>query len=628
MMIDCSAEHNLDFMHRLCSVAASDKHLPHELHIQRLPTKSKLHSHSNRMPLAELLNHHKCPPASLDFFENMEDDELVSASAFRPSSGTAHISTSSSIDGLGIVSMEDPFTTTVASSTVSHASPYIFGSSTVATPAESEQKLSSPFNEHNYIPDADVLQLHDQSMPYESIAADDTSFQGHGPFYHHDDAYPMYTTASPARGQGNEHGRIGNTVFRRPTVPQIATTSASATPISLHSHYATPTIHASPIYWTPRNTTPMYPEYFGLTPTLGHLPTAMLDYPSPQHDQYMYSMPPTRTIATYPLRRKPHLRPSLSESCVPRLSSPARFRAASTSYCLQPPSLTEAGRGMDHQLPLPALPPSVLVGTPHVPMHDRYVSPSTQRSNKSCRPSSRKRPASPPLSDFSDAHAPYLVPLKQEPSFRGDLYTPKYKRRAPNGRWEGWCRDCVPGRWLDLKNSRYWEDKLRNHGICAKTKIRFAEPDEVRWIRTDGTVVAQNDCDASENEDTKRREGFCNTCKTWVVMDGMRTKAKDRAVGWWMHAYKVSVLTITLHTVANMDDSATTTRNKRTSRFQSMSESFLDQGLRLIGCTTESCMHDSKQKLMASAFANLHGSCLSGSSRCCAKEQVCIRAKR
>lgn len=303
--------------------------------------------------------------------------------------------------------------------------------------------------------------------------------------------------------------------------------------------------------WTPQSSEMCWQNATCLTPVAMQPVTTMDQHMSQGEDWYYQtsdSTPSARTAMTVPLRRKPHLRPSLSESCVPRISSPARLRAATTGHFLQPPQYEHGGETIQQQLPLPPLPPSVLINTPMV-MSSHVVHSDSPRlrhrpsRSTSSTPNRRKRPISPPASDFAQNNVPYLIPVRQDPAFQGDLYTPKYKRRTPNGRWEGWCGYCPGGRWLDLKNSRYWEDKLRNHGICAKTKMKFAEPIEIRRVNPDGSVVVKTEVGVDPNDpfaDQKKREGLCGTCGVWIHMDGLRTKARDRAVGWWMHAYKVS----------------------------------------------------------------------------------------
>lgn len=263
---------------------------------------------------------------------------------------------------------------------------------------------------------------------------------------------------------------------------------------------------------------------------------------------------------TVPARRKPHSRPSLSESAVMRVSSPARLRAATTGNFLQPTQY-----GLQQQLPLPPLPQNVLLNaSPNNLLSDSHRHTYGSNRKASNTPDRRRRPSSPPASDFTSTSMPYLNPVRQDPAFEGDLYTPKYKRRSQNGRWEGWCGYCRPGRWLDLKNSRYWEDKLRNHGICAKTKLKFEEPIEIRRVNPDGTLAVKTDPETDLGDsfsDQKKREGLCGTCRTWIAMDGLRIKAKDRAVGWWTHAYKVSDTELA-QAVANTC-SVTITRNLR-----------------------------------------------------------------
>jgi len=283
-------------------------------------------------------------------------------------------------------------------------------------------------------------------------------------------------------------------------------------------------------------------------------PHVNLDYQScrsaEQGATTLQSPETTRTVMTVPPRRKPHLRPTRSESFVPRLSAHPRMRGTSMGYFAQPQQHDQSMSGnYVQQLSLPQYAPSMLIHTlpPQMPAPGLPRTTTIARSrvprSRSSTPFSRARPSSPPPSDFMHTNTPYLTPVRQEPSFPGDLYTPRYKRRTPNGRWEGWCGHCQPGRWLDLKNSRFWEDKLRNHGICAKTKMRFNEPQRIRWVSPDGMVLPDNASNSDGPDpylDARKREGLCGVCQTWVAMDGMRTKARDRAVGWWMHAYKVS----------------------------------------------------------------------------------------
>ncbi|KAJ9652624.1 hypothetical protein H2198_008151 [Neophaeococcomyces mojaviensis] len=370
----------------------------------------------------------------------------------------------------------------------------------------------------------------------------------------HNESISHQYIMSPAyyNSNGIMYGLQQQEQFKRPMIRHNSTSSTlPPLPQDTMYSYNTPAIEASPFQWTPSSATPDWHEAndFG---SLSQMPTIRLDYSAcnsvEQSPQVSQPQQAVRSVMTIPPMRKPRLRPSLSESCVPRMSSPARMRAASMGYYLQPQQNDQnASNTYVPQLPLPLFPPSMLIHHPQ-PQMLAPILPGTplqrHRVNRShsSAPQRRTRPSSPPPSDFVRTNTPYLTPVRQEPTFAGDLYTPRYKRRTPNGRWEGWCGYCQPGRWLDLKNSRFWEDKLRNHGICAKTKMRFAEPERIRWVSSDGTVLPENivNLDGAESYlDTRKREGLCGVCQTWIVMDGLRTKARDRAVGWWMHAYKV-----------------------------------------------------------------------------------------
>lgn len=344
-----------------------------------------------------------------------------------------------------------------------------------------------------------------------------------------------------------------NGQFKRPMIRHNSTSCVVPQTTLSMDFPSTTGMEASSCQWTSPCETPLWQEISSHCEDSSHMPSVMLDYVgygNVDDDSHMEeSESGVHTPMTGPTtRRKPHLRSSLSESCVPRSLSPSRMRAMSMSQHLHPSTEPQyVGNMLAPQMPLPPLPPSILVKTPHLQVQTpMYATTPTQMYRKSRSmsntPQRLRRPSSPPASDLNNPNSPFLAPVRQDPTFPGDLYTPRYKRRTSTGRWEGWCGYCQPGRWLDLKNSRFWEDKLRNHGICAKTKLKFAEPERIRWVNMDGKVC-QTVGGALEvgdqGTDQKKREGLCGVCGTWVPMDGMRTKARDRAVGWWMHAYKV-----------------------------------------------------------------------------------------
>lgn len=130
-------------------------------------------------------------------------------------------------------------------------------------------------------------------------------------------------------------------------------------------------------------------------------------------------------------------------------------------------------------------------------------------------------PVPPPEEDMHPDD-PDMVPHEQDLRFAGDLYTSRWVRGHGNKR-EGWCGICKPGRWLVLKNSAFWYDKLFTHGISAATGQQFVEPERMRQM--DGNPEVW--------------EGLCNSCKDWVPL----VSSKKKGTTWFRHAYKCHTYT-------------------------------------------------------------------------------------
>jgi hypothetical protein len=131
----------------------------------------------------------------------------------------------------------------------------------------------------------------------------------------------------------------------------------------------------------------------------------------------------------------------------------------------------------------------------------------------------RDDPSDPPEADMNPSD-PDLKPQQQESRFPGDLYTPRWVRGQGNKR-EGYCGYCKPGRWLVLKNSGYWYDRLFTHGVCNDTGAPFQAPLETR--PTDGNADGW--------------EGLCGGCNEWVNL----VSNKKKATSWFRHAKHVRV---------------------------------------------------------------------------------------
>ncbi|CAG8454963.1 13185_t:CDS:2, partial [Cetraspora pellucida] len=83
----------------------------------------------------------------------------------------------------------------------------------------------------------------------------------------------------------------------------------------------------------------------------------------------------------------------------------------------------------------------------------------------------------PPI-DLNDPR-PDAQPRRQKLKYPGDMYTPQWVRYSGHSK-EGFCDDCKPGKWLQLKNSAYWYHKQFFHGISSVSGKMFVPPVETR----------------------------------------------------------------------------------------------------------------------------------------------------
>ncbi|KAJ2745799.1 hypothetical protein GGI20_001854 [Coemansia sp. BCRC 34301] len=125
---------------------------------------------------------------------------------------------------------------------------------------------------------------------------------------------------------------------------------------------------------------------------------------------------------------------------------------------------------------------------------------------------------SPPAAADSNARAKDM-PRRQKVRFSEDMYTPMWVRN--NGQQkEGFCDTCVPGKWLQLKNSAFWYHKQFFHGISSVSGRPFVRPLQVR--RFDADIV----------------EGLCHQCRQWVPIANPKRR---NSVLWFRHAHKCHV---------------------------------------------------------------------------------------
>lgn len=113
-----------------------------------------------------------------------------------------------------------------------------------------------------------------------------------------------------------------------------------------------------------------------------------------------------------------------------------------------------------------------------------------------------------------------------------DLYTPVEIEGFGIDR-VGKCTLCSPPRWLKIKNSEYWYDKMFRHGINAATGEAFKPPAEVRIAASQGTSPRK------KVRAAHMAEGRCHNCGMWLPLGKMKD-GRYLGVAWIRHAYKVS----------------------------------------------------------------------------------------
>jgi len=118
----------------------------------------------------------------------------------------------------------------------------------------------------------------------------------------------------------------------------------------------------------------------------------------------------------------------------------------------------------------------------------------------------------PPLSHQGDQHSDLIPRPKQDCA--ANLYTPRWTRGRGTAR-QGWCGLCQPGRWLDLRNSEYWYDKLYRHGIDTNGNL-LSRPQNVR-----------------KTTNNRGWECLYAACTKWISL-------KRGEASWFRHAYEVS----------------------------------------------------------------------------------------
>lgn len=114
-----------------------------------------------------------------------------------------------------------------------------------------------------------------------------------------------------------------------------------------------------------------------------------------------------------------------------------------------------------------------------------------------------------------------------------DMYSPHYIRGFGIDR-EGYCALCSPCRWLKIKNSEYWYDKVFKHGISATSGQLFQLPTAVRQAGEDVPLLAIKPKPAA------MPEGRCPMCSRWIPLGKLRD-GRVLGVVWIRHAIGVCI---------------------------------------------------------------------------------------
>ncbi|KAG1139122.1 hypothetical protein G6F37_009775 [Rhizopus arrhizus] len=163
-----------------------------------------------------------------------------------------------------------------------------------------------------------------------------------------------------------------------------------------------------------------------------------------------------------------------------------------------------------------------------IPRYDSYSHPiKLNSSSKDHRQRESVHFSTPnnPQDNFPDSYDHFeptpnmlaAMPRRQKPRYEGDHYTPKWVRYTGHLK-QGYCDSCIPGKWLQLKNSAYWYHKQFYHGISSVSGKPFMKPIKQRLGKGD-TI-----------------EGLCHQCQRFVPASN--AKKKNNYMLWYRHAHK------------------------------------------------------------------------------------------
>lgn len=123
----------------------------------------------------------------------------------------------------------------------------------------------------------------------------------------------------------------------------------------------------------------------------------------------------------------------------------------------------------------------------------------------------------PPSEDF-DTQEIDLLPVRQEPIYGGDLFTPGWARRLGDQK-EGFCARCPVFHWVNIPDGSYRFHLTYFHGV-PDSGVPLPRPSIIRPI----------------NGSLNTWEGFCDACDQWRLL-----KKTRRGWNWYRHWLNVRI---------------------------------------------------------------------------------------